>query len=324
MCASQYSACCVCCCCCCCLAVCQAVIQHLVAYRAQGGPTPSSRLTDWKHLKLHRSSGVCGLSWAGSDSVRLWRTFAQHAEGRYFEGTRSDMHGLVRPTDWLTDHHPPLRVARVGFVLVLHRRNQTAACLVTVQLHCEGLQVGQPLTQIAATAHHSTPQQATARHSTSCHSLCPGMPPCFCKKSCGWWFGCYLKHKALCSSSAPHPPLPLFPAVPPPQLLSCSVCGDALYTPYNAPAVRMWVDWGADPVPAPRGFDMDAFTAQPQLDDPAFEQRVQGNSSRPVLLRLSALHGVAWRKQHGLMLLPVVRQAFWCLVAVSCVATLFD
>lgn len=59
-------------------------------------------------------------------------------------------------------------------------------------------------------------------------------------------------------------------------ICSCSVYGDSLYAAYNAPGVRLWVHWGDDPVQPPAGFDMDAFTTQPQLDDPAFEQRVKG------------------------------------------------
>jgi hypothetical protein len=42
------------------------------------------------------------------------------------------------------------------------------------------------------------------------------------------------------------------------------------------PGARMWVLWGTDPVEQPAGFDMDAFMAQPQLNDPAFEQRLAG------------------------------------------------
>lgn len=59
-------------------------------------------------------------------------------------------------------------------------------------------------------------------------------------------------------------------------ILLHSVNGEALYTGYGSPGVRLWVNWGTDPVVPPAGFDMEAYTAIPQLNDPAFEQRLQG------------------------------------------------
>jgi hypothetical protein len=40
--------------------------------------------------------------------------------------------------------------------------------------------------------------------------------------------------------------------------------------------VRLWVHWGTDPVAHPPGFDLEGFTAVPQLDDPGFQQRLNG------------------------------------------------
>lgn len=69
---------------------------------------------------------------------------------------------------------------------------------------------------------------------------------------------------------SPHTP----PLITP--ICCCSMMSDPLPVAHQSAAARLWVHWGTEPLQTPAGFNMEAFATPPELNDPAFEQRLKG------------------------------------------------
>jgi len=74
------------------------------------------------------------------------------------------------------------------------------------------------------------------------------------------------------------PPAHTAPPPRPPLCHGCSMMTEALPVAHQSAAARLWVHWGTEPLQPPAGFNMEAFATPPELNDPAFEERLKGES----------------------------------------------
>jgi hypothetical protein len=86
----------------CCRCFAQAIIAHLVHYRAEGGPAVSSALSRWEHLKVYRMSGTL---LPQITQHNLFRTALRHStcttssDIMAFHDTAGILHSMQPPHD---------------------------------------------------------------------------------------------------------------------------------------------------------------------------------------------------------------------------------